>query len=151
MTSFVVAIVGIILLAGLANNAWTNTNTRTITDAQFTFTNNTGTCTVISSGDCLVSVTKIENATTSDVLASSSYSICYNGGIPNGIRVSALNASWVAMNTQTANITYAQSVDCMYVANSTSRTLIPIVLILFALGLMLGVSYWLFQKGAFDF
>lgn len=149
ITGFILLLVGAILIQTIANSVYSARNLDTVSNDTTTLVNNT--CVEITSG-CIGSITEITNATDSGaaVLSSSEYSVCRSGGgftDRDGVLAVLDTPAYLG----TANVTYTNSPDCTYVDSSTSRTLLNIVTIFFALALLaLGVG--IFQKmreGAF--
>ena len=146
IVSFIMIVLGIVLLDVLADTNSISTSTRTVTNASYTFTNDSTKCTRISSGNCLASITSIQNITSSITLPANNYSICYNGGTPDGVKIlGGQNLTWDGINGQSVYITYEQSVGCQYVNNTVSRNLLPLLIILFTIG-VLAIGIWIAYK-----
>jgi len=141
--SFITLVIGIPLLISIADQTKDNTILSTVANTTFTASNTT--CVKVTNG-CMDSITQVRNQ--SVILTAANYSLCRIGGEPKGVLLGAGAGEWSGTSL---NATYVNSVDCMYVNDATSRNLVPLLVIFFAIALVLAVGYWLFQKGAFDF
>ena len=146
--SFLTIIIGVVLISSLAQqNAQVQTLT-TSTNDQFTVSNTT--CTRVTTG-CIDSLTSVGNATNTYVLTqlANNATLCTtSNGNQDGIILPT--AERYNMNGATANATYQESSNCMYVKDSTSRTLAGIIIVFFAIAIVLGALYWLRESGMLD-
>lgn len=149
ITAFVILTLAITFLSTLADsNSNLQGNLATVTDDTFTAANYT--CTQVTNG-CITSITSVENLT--DTFGADNYSACRtSSGNQDGIILYADgDAAMTAVIGETTNVTYVHSAGCTYVADGTSRSLLTLIPIFFALG-VLAYAVWAFMKskeGAF--
>ena len=145
ITGFIVILVGVILANSLADTNAQLSELGTVTNDTFTGSNST--CTRITTG-CIDAMTSVANNDT--VMNATDYSLCRSSisGRQDGLILSTGNALYQAASL---NATYTYSSACMYVDNSTSRTLADIIIIFFVLAVATAGIAGVKMTGIFDY
>lgn len=146
IASFVLVVIGIALLSSLANQNSLQQSTITTTQL-FTISNTT--CTALSTGNCVASITSVTNGTI--IIPTGNYTKCASAGDANynGVLFAPGEFPTNATSGGSINVTYEKSVGCQYVADSTSRTLVNLNILFFTLAIVGGVLFWLYKSGIF--
>jgi uncharacterized membrane protein YidH (DUF202 family) len=140
--SFIAIIMGIILLQTLADQ---NAKANDLTTANATVTSTAATgCFKVVTG-CIERITAISNAT--GTLATTNYSTtpCVSSGSANRDGITLMTPG-----ISSYNVTAQYSGDCTYVNSTTSRTLLGVIILLFAIAVMVVGVWAVKESGLFD-
>lgn len=139
--SFVTLLIGLVFLTSISDNVNQTQSLATISNDLFTGSNSS--CVQVTSG-CIDSLTSVKNASTT--LSTGNYTLCQVQHRYDGIFLQTGSL----YNGVALNATYESSENCMYVSNGTSRSLILLVVVLFAIGLVIAAMYYLKESDIFD-
>lgn len=147
--SFLTILIGLVLISSLGKQ---NAEVQTLTtNSQDQFIVDNATCVRISTG-CIDAVSDVRNATGETPVVTqlaNNVTLCKSStGQIDGVILPY--ASQYGMQGETANATYTESSNCMYVKDATSRTLTNLIIVFFAIAIVLGGLYWLRESGMLD-
>lgn len=136
ISGFVLLVVALVLITSIADNISKMSALNTVTNDLFTASNTS--CVQVTTG-CIDSLTSIENTTST--LGVANYSLCRSTSNLDGIILKDPSVH----NANVMNATYIYSADCTYVADSTSRTLVGLIVLFFAIAI-LAIGYWIIRN-----
>lgn len=145
VTAFIAIIIGVVLLGSLADTIYDSTNTRESVNETITFSDtlaNISNTTNTAQND-ITSVTNFINLTGSDFTANIDTTVNWTRA-----GVITIDRETVGYNN-TFNITYDFESD-NYIAHGVSRTLITLLIIFFALGVLATAVWAMYKMGIMD-
>lgn len=133
----VVLIMGVIVLSIIFTQISNQTTTTAVSNDLFTA--DTASCVRVTN-NCMLSTGTLTVTSGGDTIPTANYSRCPSGEDNYGIQASTADLDAVALNA-----TYTE-VDCGYIEAGTSRTVITLLPLLFAVGLLVFVVGYMASK-----